>query len=160
MVDARRQFIVALLVGVSLFSMASGITAQEVSVKSEKITIPTYKMGPDEKQPVFRGFKVPGMPEFRAHRSTYPYPRADRFSHEKTDMVYESITMENEFIKVVIIPDLRGRLQGAWDKRNGWDFLYYNHVIKPVRSVTGRDGSLAVWSGTIRVDTDIPSLNG
>jgi len=29
------------------------------------------------------------------------------------------------------MPELRGRLQAGIDKRNGWDFLYYNHVIKP-----------------------------
>ena len=114
--------------------------AQEVSLTTEMISMPTYTMGPDEKQPIFRGFTVPGMNVFRAARTTYPYPRADNFGHEHEMKEYEAITLENEFIKAVVIPDLRGRLQGAYDKRNGWDFIYYNHVIKP-----GDIGNRAGW---------------
>ncbi len=115
-------------------------TEQEVNVTSKKISIPTYIMGPDEKQPFFRGFKVPGVKVFRAERTTYPYPRADNFGHERVDLEYEAVVLENEYIKAVVIPDLRGRLQGAWDKRNGWDFIYHNHVIKP-----GDIGNRAGW---------------
>jgi tetratricopeptide (TPR) repeat protein len=114
-----------------LFSQAPAVNAQEVSVTSEMVTMPTYKMGPDEKHPVFRGFTVPGRHVPRSQRTTYPYPRADNFAHDREDVEYEAITLENEFIKTVIMPDLRGRLQGAYDKRNGWDFLYYNNAIKP-----------------------------
>ncbi len=109
-------------------------------MKTEMITMPTYTMGPDEKQPIFRGFKVPGVDVFRAERTTYPYPRADNFGHEREEVEYKAITLENEYIKTVIMPDLRGRLQGAYDKRNGWDFIYYNHVIKP-----GDIGNRAGW---------------
>ena len=80
--------------------------AQEVSLTTEMISMPTYTMGPDEKQPIFRGFTVPGMNVFRAARTTYPYPRADNFGHEREMKEYEAITLENEFIKAVVIPDL------------------------------------------------------
>jgi len=35
--------------------------AQEVSLTTEMISMPTYTMGPDEKQSIFRGFTVPGI---------------------------------------------------------------------------------------------------
>lgn len=30
-----------------------------------------------------------------------------------------------------MLPELGGRIQRAYDKTNGYDFIYYNHVIKP-----------------------------
>lgn len=113
--------------------------AKSVSVSVHKLPLPTYKMGPDERQPIFRGFRVPRMVSFRSDRSTYPYPRADNFSYQKEVVEYDAITLENEYIKVVVLPGLRGRVQGAIDKRNGWEFLYFNHVIKP--------GDIAVRAG-------------
>ena len=31
----------------------------------------------------------------------------------------------------MVLPELGGRIQRAFDKTNGYDFVYYNHVIKP-----------------------------
>lgn len=39
--------------------------------------------------------------------------------------------MENDYIKVMVLPELGGRIQRAYDKTNGYDFVYYNEVIKP-----------------------------
>ena len=39
--------------------------------------------------------------------------------------------MENEYLKVMVLPELGGRIQRAYDKTNDYDFVYYNHVIKP-----------------------------
>ena len=39
--------------------------------------------------------------------------------------------MENDYLLVMILPELGGRIQRALDKTNNYDFVYYNHVIKP-----------------------------
>lgn len=39
--------------------------------------------------------------------------------------------MENDYLKVMILPELGGRIQRAYDKTNDYDFVYYNSVIKP-----------------------------
>ncbi len=52
-------------------------------------------------------------------------------SDEKTDVDYEAIWIENEYIKVMILPELGGRVQMAYDKIAKRHFVYYNHVIKP-----------------------------
>ena len=98
---------------------------------TEQIDFPTYLMGSDEQHPVFKDFGLPGMRRLRSLRSVYPYTLLDRFTHNRQNRTYQGIWLENEFIKVLVMPELRGRLQGAIDKRNGWDFLYFNHVIKP-----------------------------
>ena len=40
------------------------------------------------------------------------------------------LILENEYLQVMILPELGGRIQRALDKTNGYDFVYYNHVIK------------------------------
>ena len=131
-----QMFVVVLLV-----YTGTAAVSNRVRVTAGYLELPTYRLGPDEKQPVFRHFRIPGQFVFRGDRSIYPYPKADNFQRERSLVKYQAVTLENEFIKAVIIPDLRGRLQGAIDKRNGWDFLYFNHVIKP--------GDIAVRSAWI-----------
>ena len=52
-------------------------------------------------------------------------------SDEKVDKEYNAIFIENEYIKVMILPELGGRVQMAYDKIRERHFIYYNHVIKP-----------------------------
>ena len=44
---------------------------------------------------------------------------------------YSEEFIENEYIKVMILPELGGRVQMAYDKVKQRHFVYYNHVIKP-----------------------------
>lgn len=37
----------------------------------------------------------------------------------------------NDYLKIMVLPELGGRIQRATDKTNNYDFVYYNHVIKP-----------------------------
>ena len=39
--------------------------------------------------------------------------------------------MENDFLKIMILPELGGRIQMAFDKTKNRHFVYYNQVIKP-----------------------------
>lgn len=55
----------------------------------------------------------------------------EKISYEKTDHVYRAVFLENQYLKVMVLPELGGRIQRAYDKTNGYDFVYYNHVIKP-----------------------------
>ncbi len=109
------------------------LTAQKdnVEIKILKKTIPTYDMGSDDPNAYFKDFKIEGLDYFREKRSTYPYSFQNDYKPTKQDVEYDIVRLENEHIYVDIIPQLRGRIQGAVDKRNGWDFLYYNNVIKP-----------------------------
>ncbi|MBQ5350624.1 MAG: DUF5107 domain-containing protein, partial [Bacteroidaceae bacterium] len=44
---------------------------------------------------------------------------------------YQAVWLENEYIKVMILPELGGRVQMAYDKIAQRHFIYYNQVIKP-----------------------------
>ncbi|MCD7806869.1 MAG: DUF5107 domain-containing protein, partial [Lachnospiraceae bacterium] len=100
---------------------------REAGVWVEKISIPTYEIGKAEKNPVFLEKRV----YQGSSGKVYPYPTVEKIYDEKTDREYTAVYLENEYLKVMILPQLGGRIQRAFDKTNEYDFVYYNHVIKP-----------------------------
>ena len=91
------------------------------------VTIPTYEVGCPEKNPMFL--------EKRVYQGSsgvvYPYPVIETMSDEKVDKEYMAVWLENEYIKVMVLPELGGRIQMAYDKIKQRHFVYYNHVVKP-----------------------------
>lgn len=61
----------------------------------------------------------------------YPYPVIEKIEDTPVDKSYRAVYLENEYIKVMILPELGGRVQMAYDKIKERHFVYYNHVIKP-----------------------------
>ncbi len=100
-----------------------------MSVKAwqEDVTIPTYEIGKPEKNPIFL--------EKRVYQGSsgvvYPYPVIEKIEDDKQDKIYKAVFLENEYIKVMILPELGGRVQMAFDKIKNRHFIYYNQVIKP-----------------------------
>ncbi|MDE6018731.1 MAG: DUF5107 domain-containing protein [Muribaculaceae bacterium] len=98
-----------------------------VKAWKETVVIPTYEVGAPEKNPIFL--------EKRVYQGSsgvvYPYPVIESIANEKTDHEWNAVFIENEYIKVMILPELGGRIQMAYDKIRQRHFVYYNHVIKP-----------------------------
>ena len=61
----------------------------------------------------------------------YPLPFTDRISETKTDRKWKVIWLENEFLRVMILPEIGGRIHAILDKSSGYDLIYNQHVIKP-----------------------------
>ena len=61
----------------------------------------------------------------------YPNPFTDRLSDEKIDRRYKAVFIENEYIRLMILPEIGGRIHVGQDKTNGYDFFYRQNVIKP-----------------------------
>lgn len=97
------------------------------SVRIEKIMLPTYGVGKADKNPMFLEKRV----YQGSSGKVYPYPVIDKIFDEKEDKEYTAVWLENDYIRVMILPELGGRIQRAYDKTNGYDFVYYNEVIKP-----------------------------
>ena len=98
-----------------------------VKAWKEKVVIPTYEVGKPEKNPIFLEKRVYQV----SSGVVYTYPVIESMSDEKVDKEYNAIFIENEYIKVMILPELGGRVQMAYDKIRERHFIYYNHVIKP-----------------------------
>ena len=103
------------------------INQNSVTIKEETILIPTYGVGEPEKNPLFLEKRVYQGSTGRV----YPYPVIDKIEDEKFDKAYKAIILENAYLRVVVLPELGGRIQRATDKTNNYDFVYYNEVIKP-----------------------------
>lgn len=98
-----------------------------VKAWKEKVMIPTYEVGQPEKNPIFLENRV----YQGSSGSVYPYPVIESISNVKTDHEWNAVFIENEYIKVMVLPELGGRIQMAYDKIGKRHFVYYNHVIKP-----------------------------
>ncbi len=96
-------------------------------VFEQRIMIPTYRAGSPEKNPLFI--------EKRAYQGStgkvYPLPICEKISDTREDAAYKAVILENDYLYVMILPELGGRIQRALDKTNRYDFVYYNRVIKP-----------------------------
>lgn len=100
---------------------------QNVSVWEEDVVIPTYPIGKPNRNPMFLEKRVYQGSSGRV----YPHPVIDKICDEKSDHTYHAVYLENEYLKIMVLPELGGRIQRATDKTNNYDFVYYNHVIKP-----------------------------
>ena len=89
--------------------------------------IPTYPVGTPDRNPMFL--------EKRVYQGSsgvvYPHPVIDKVLDEQVDREYRALFLENEYLKIMILPELGGRIQMAYDKTNDYHFIYYNEVIKP-----------------------------
>ena len=103
------------------------MNVQEVRVWEEPVTIPTYGVGQPEKNPMFL--------EKRVYQGSsgvvYPNAVIEKIDDEKHDQTYQAVYLENEYLKIMILPQLGGRVQMAFDKVKNRHFVYYNQVIKP-----------------------------
>ncbi|MGB5668760.1 MAG: DUF5107 domain-containing protein [Maribacter sp.] len=108
----------------------------QVKIYEGKEIIPTYKKGKDETSPIFyTGRGVQG-----AQGKTYPYASQTNLGATLVDEAYEMVYLENEYIKVKVLPAFGGRLFSAIDKTNGHELFHTNSVIKP-----DLIGTLGAW---------------
>lgn len=99
----------------------------KVILRQEKVTIPTYELSDYDKNPMFLEKRVYQGSSGRV----YPHPVCEGVSDVKTDKEYNAIFLENDYILVMILPEIGGKIQRLYDKTNGYDAVYYNEVIKP-----------------------------
>lgn len=114
----------------------SNAQQQKVVIKDELKVIPTYEIGsPDANPRFYDGRNTQG-----AQGKVYPYPMYDQLGNKKIDKTYNLVTIENEYVKITVLPGLGGRIYSAVDKSNNYDFFYRNNVIKPALI-----GTIGAW---------------
>lgn len=87
------------------------------SVRVCETALPTY------------GFTDPD-PVPRSGTDYYPYFRYDGYVANPETRRWQMVEMESDRIKVVVAPEAGGKVWGAYDKKTGVDFIYFNHVAK------------------------------
>ncbi|ADV82370.1 DUF5107 domain-containing protein [Terriglobus saanensis] len=93
----------------------------------EPVTIRTYRSCAPDKNPLFLEKRVYQGSSGRV----YPLPVIDRIETDAEPQVWDAFHIENEYIRVMVLPQIGGRIHVGLDKRNGYDFFYRQNVIKP-----------------------------
>ncbi|NKB90314.1 MAG: DUF5107 domain-containing protein [Acidobacteria bacterium] len=120
--------VAALLIGAASPHRADTLVAQEterlpaVRVWEDDVVIPTYALGADDINPHFRE---------TSDSIIYPYTKQDAFTSERVDRTYRAIFLENEYLRVMCLPEIGGRIQSVFDKTTGEEMFYRNRVIRP-----------------------------
>lgn len=104
------------LISVIYILISNSIFAQTAQISEKHVALLTYPFSDPNPIP---------MP-----RTIYPYFRIDGFSDKGVMKDWKMVEMENDYIKLWIIPEIGGKIWGAIEKSTGKEFIYYNHVVK------------------------------
>ncbi len=61
----------------------------------------------------------------------YPLPFLDRVAIHPEKKMWKAIHIENEYLRLMVLPEIGGRIHIGYDKTTGYDFFYRQNVIKP-----------------------------
>lgn len=93
----------------------------------EPVSLPTYPVPAPDRNPLFLEKRV----YQGSSGKVYPLPFTDRLSDECVERTYTAAYLENEYICLMVLPEMGGRIHRGFDKTNNYDFIYHNTVIKP-----------------------------
>ncbi len=102
--------------GLCLGSIAQ---SPSVTIKEEMMHLDTY------------GFSNPNpVPILTDNTKIFPYFKFENYEHAPKKKNWKVVTLENDYIKVFILPEIGGKVWGAIEKSTGEEFLYKNEVVK------------------------------
>lgn len=99
-------------------------TGHRARVWEESLAIPTYELGEPNPYPAFPLLNP------NQRRPIYPYPVLDNLTNKRSEKKYRAVLLENEYLRVTVLPELGGKLYAIFDKTAQRDVLYTNHVVK------------------------------
>ena len=96
--------------------------SQQALIREHKEVIRTYPFSdPNPIPPMVVNHKIARF---------YPYFMFDGYTTRSHDTAWNVVELENDYIKVKILPDVGGKVYGAIEKSTGKEFLYLNKVLK------------------------------
>jgi tetratricopeptide (TPR) repeat protein len=98
-----------------------------VKAWEQNVEILTYAPGSPERNPMFLERRVYQGSSGRV----YPLPFIDRIATEPAPRTWKALHIENEYLRLMILPEIGGRIHVGYDKTTGYDFFYRQNVIKP-----------------------------
>ena len=101
--------------------------AGAVKVWEQRVDLLTYLPAAPDVNPLFLEKRVYQGSSGRV----YPLPVIDRVATEPEMRAWQAVHLENEFLRLMLLPEIGGRIHIGLDKRNDYDFFYRQNVIKP-----------------------------
>jgi tetratricopeptide (TPR) repeat protein len=94
---------------------------------NQALAIRTYEAGEPSRYPMYLDRRV----YQGSSGKVYPLPFTESVSDEGTLRDWQAVHLENEYLRIVVLPELGGRIHIGYDKTTDYDFFYRNNVIKP-----------------------------
>ncbi|MFD7026276.1 DUF5107 domain-containing protein [Promicromonospora sukumoe] len=91
------------------------------------LTLTTYEPLPPDRFPAYLDRRVYQGSSGRV----YPLPFHHQIADEPHQRAWRAVHLENEWLRVVVLPELGGRIHVARERGSGRDFFWTNPVIKP-----------------------------
>jgi hypothetical protein len=104
---------------VSLLCLAAadaGPFSQQAMVKEYDRVFTTYPYSDPDPVPVMSRY--------------YPYFRYDGFTEQSVQKKWKVVELSNDYIQLLILPEIGGKIWAAIEKKTGRPFLYFNNVVK------------------------------
>ena len=120
-----KRLLTLLFLVVGMLGQASAQPAKDTPrVWEAPLVLPTYELNPPNPYPAVLDLQR------RKWRPVYPYPFLDSLGSEKTNKTWKAVYLENEYLKVTILPELGGHVYQIFDKTLNRDIIYSNPVMK------------------------------
>jgi tetratricopeptide (TPR) repeat protein len=106
------------------------MSSQPVKACLKTLSLPTYGLGEPNQHPIFVEKRV----YQGSSGKVYPVPFVDKVLQDDppVEKTYQAAHLENEYVRLVILPEIGGRIFLGQDKTNAdYDFFYRQDVIKP-----------------------------
>lgn len=107
--------------------MSAESVSRSVNAWEQDVVLPTYPAQAPDANPMFLEKRV----YQGSSGKVYPNPFTDRVATEKIEKTYRAVMLENEYVRLMILPEIGGRIHFGLDKTNQYDFFYRQNVIKP-----------------------------
>ncbi|HEX9186368.1 MAG TPA: DUF5107 domain-containing protein, partial [Vicinamibacteria bacterium] len=101
----------------------AGAAVTDVRLTEATVTLPTYDEDLPDVNPRFDLFA-------RRPFLIYPYTARTNLTDRRAERTWRTLVLENEHLRVVVLPDLGGRIYSCIDKANGAEMFYANPSIK------------------------------
>lgn len=98
-----------------------------VKAWTEPVEMLTYRPADPDPNPLFLEKRV----YQGSSGKVYPLPVIDYVETQPEMRSWQAVHLENEFLRLMIMPEIGGRIHVGVDKRTGYDFFYRQNVIKP-----------------------------
>ena len=98
-----------------------------VKAWTESVVLPSYMPALGDRNPMFLHQRV----YQGSSGQVYPLPFIDSIATEKQLWAWQAVHIENEYVRLMVLPEIGGRIHVGLDKTNGYDFFYRQNVIKP-----------------------------
>jgi tetratricopeptide (TPR) repeat protein len=119
-----KSFIALVALTIFLTGTAVGQTRDVPRVWEAPLSIPTYELNPPNPFPALLDSQR------RKWRPVYPYPFLDSLGNQKIDKSWKAVYLENEYLKVTVLPELGGHVYQIFDKTLNKNIIYSNPVMK------------------------------